>query len=304
MKMNNTFNGTIIDMQQVHAEYYRIFLQPFIGLSIGLFSSCLAMVANSIVLVIILKKKQQRTPFDLVIASLSIIDFFASICSLIFIAYKIRMILLISNEFENHHPQRNIALVATIMFFYLSLMHVLLVTFLRFFALFWPIKFRKFVAKTSIKALIAAIWTLSLIGGIVITRIEDGANVAGIIVFASGGLVCSVYAVIAAKICILSKNSQSTRNKEKRVLLNSFGVAITFCGCMLPYACYATRIEVFQHVHRYLAHSFISINFLADPLLYFYFSYWLSKRDEMRRIRNNAVPKQSRDEVLNMENHV
>ena len=303
--MNNTLNVTIADMEQFLAKIFQISLQPFIGLSIGLFFSCLAMVANFIVFVIISKKKQQRTPFDLVIASLSITDFSASACNLIFAAYKVGIIFLNSNEFEKHfYFQNNIAWDISIMFFYLSLMHVLLVTFLRLFAIFWPMKFRQFATKAFIKALIAATWTLSVVAGFTIVMIKDRSFVVGIIIFASGGLVCCVYALIAAKIYILSKNSQAARNKEHRVLLNSFGVAITFFGCMLPYACMATNVKVFQHVHRYLAVSFISINFVADPLLYFYFSYWLSKRDEMRRTRNNAVPVQSHNEVLSDEHYV
>ena len=254
------------------------------------------MVANFIVLVIIFKKKNQQTPFDFVIASLSIADFSASICNLIFIAYKVGVIFLSPSEFEmNYRFQSNIVLDISSMFFHLSLMHVLLVTFLRFFALFWPMKFRQFVTKAFMKALIAATWTLAVIAGYTIVKIKDRFFATGTIVFTSGGLVCCVYALIAANICILSNNSQSARNKEHRVLLNSFGVAITFFGCMLPFACLATKIEVFQDHDYYLALSFISINFVADPLLYFYFSYWLSKRDEMRRMRNNSL--QSRDVV-------
>ena len=140
--MNNPLNGTLKDMQQFHAKYYRIFLQFFIGLSIGLFFSCLAMVANFIVLVIIFKKKHQRTPFDFVIASLSIAYFSASICNFIFIAYKVGVIFLSPSEFEMHYRfQSNIVLDISSMFFHLSLMHVLLVTFLRFFASFWPMKY-------------------------------------------------------------------------------------------------------------------------------------------------------------------
>ena len=303
--MNNTLNGTITDIQPFHAKFYRIFLQPLIGFSIGIFFSCLAMVANFIVFVIIFKKKQQRTPFDLVIASLSITDFSASICNFIFIAYKVGIIFLNSNEFEKHfYFQNNIALDVSSMFFYLSLMNVLLITFLRFSALFWPMKIRQFATKAFIKALIAATWTLAVIAGFTIVKIKDRIFVIGTIIFASGGLVCCVYALIAAKICILSKNSQSARNKEHRVLLNSFGVAITFFGCMLPFACLAIRIEAFQHLNFYLALSLIAINFLADPLLYFYFSHWLSKQDELRRIRNNALPMQSHDVVLSDANYV
>ena len=257
------------------------------GLSIGLFFSCLAMVANFIVIVIIFKKRRQRTSFDLVIASLSTIDFSASVFYLIFIGYKIGIVFLDSNEIRKHHRQSDIVFRVTSIFFFPSLMHVLHVTFLRFFALFWPMWFRQIATKAFIKALIAATWTLSLIGGIAIIKVQNNFLLSGIIAFASCGLVFCAYVMIAVKIYILSKNSQSARNKEHRVLLNSFGVAITFFGCMLPYAC-----------------LFYINQFCCRSLVVLLLKLWLSKRDEMRRIRNNAVPKQSRDEVLSDENHV
>ena len=172
------------------------------------------------------------------------------------------------------------ALDAASIFFCLSLVLVLLVTFLRFSALFWPVKFRQFATKILIKALIAATWTLSVIGGATIIMLKARLFSTGTIIFASGGLVCCAYALIAVKICILSQNSQSATNKEYRVLLNSFGVSITFFGCMLPFACREIKIKVFQNIDNYLAFSFTTINLLADPLLYFLSAIGLA--NEMR----------------------
>ena len=302
--MQNTLNGTILEKDKFHAKHLPYYPHSFIGFSIGFFFSCSAIVANIIVLVMILRKQQQRTPFDLVIASLSLTDFSASMCSIIFIAYKVVILILVSIDFEEHKRQTDTALDAASIFFCLSLVHVLLVTFLRFSALFWPLKFRQFATKTLIKALIAATWTLSVIGGATIIMLKARFFSTGTIIFASGGLVCCANALIAVKICILSQNSHSDTNQEFRVLLNSVGVSITFFWCMLSFACREIKIKVFQNIDNYLALSFTTINLLADPLLYFYFSYWLGKRDEMRRIRNNPVPVQGRDEVQNEDNHV
>ena len=302
--MNSTLNVTIMDMQQIDAKVYRYYIQYFIGLCIGFLFSCSAIVANVIVLVIILKKKHQRTPFDLVIASLSITDFSASICAIIFIAYDIAISFFISNDFKKHGRQSNMAFDAGTIFLVLSIMHILLVTFLRFFAVFWPIKFRQLTTKTPIKVLIGAIWTISLIAGIVIIRSKYRSLVSGIIFLTSVALVCCAYVMIALKIFILSKTIQSATKKEYRALLNSFGVTITFFGCMLPLAFVLMRVKAFQNIDIHLALSFITINFFADPLLYFYFSYWLSKRDEIRRTRNNPVPTQGQDVVQNEETDI
>ena len=284
--MKNTLNGTIRGTQTNYALIIRLYLQTFIGFSIGFIFSFSAIVANFIVLFMIIRRKQQRNPFDLVIASLFFTDFSASICCIIFIAYKIAIILSVDDDFEKHVRQSQKALDASTILFCLSLMHILLVTCLRFLSLFWPMKFRQFVTKDLIKALIAATWTLSIIGGVTILYSKNRNIVIGIIFLTSGILVCLAYAMIAVKICILSRNSQSAVKKEYRVLVNSFGVAVTFFGCMLPLAFILIRVKVFRNIDFHLALSFITINFLADPLLYFYFSYWLSKRDEMKRVRN------------------
>ena len=289
--MNITSNETINNRQESCAAN----MQRCVGIGINIIFSCIAMVTNFIVLVIILRKKQQRTSFDLVIASLSITDFSASICSFISNAYQVAIHFLISNETAKPYLQSFIALVVTVIFFCLSLMHVLLITFLRLSALFWPMKFRQVMTKALIKGLIAATWTLSVIGGVILTNMEHS-DPSGIIFLALGALVCSAYAMIATKICILSKTSQCATNNERRIILNSFGVAITFFGCLLPLAFNLIGVKVFLNIDFHLALSFITINFIADPLLYFYFSYWLGKRDERRRIRNNFAPVQ--DQVL------
>ena len=298
--MNTTSNETMRNMQASCAAN----MQHCVGIGIIFLFSSLAIIANFIVLVIIRRKKQQRTSFDLVIASLSMTDFCASISSFIMNVYQVAILFLISNETGKPYLQSAIAMMVVAILFCLSLMHVLLITFLRFSALFWPLKFRQVMTTALIKGLIAVTWTFSLIGGFILITTRMKNNPTGIIFLACGGLVCCAYAIIAIKICILSKTSQNATNKERRVFLNSFGVAITFFGCMFPLAGLFSRIKVVHDIDPFLALSIITINFLADPLLYFYFSYWLGKRDERRRIRNNFAPVQDQDLVQNDETRV
>ena len=279
-------NSTIVDLQKLQTAIIRHGLQFFLGIAIGFFFSCVAIVANVIVLVLLLRKKQQRTPFDLVIASLSITDLLASACCSFYILYRIAIIFFISTELENDYRQSAMALdVATILILQ-SLLHILLITFLRFCALFWPLKFRQFATKLLLKLLIGVAWIMSIIVGVVMVRIKDTFFMLGLVILASGVIVCCAYAMVAVKICMLLIKKRFVWNKEQRVLLNSFGVTISFFLCFLPFAFRESGGELSRHIQRPLASSFMPINFVADPLLYFYFSYWLSKRDEIRRIRN------------------
>ena len=269
-------------------------LHDIVALSIGLFFNFLAIVANIIVLGILLKRKHQKTSFDLVIASLSLTDLSASIGTTIYHGYSVAFTFVGPQRFRNHKRQRNIVRDTGVTLFFLSLLHVLLVTFLRFCAIFWPLKFRQYVTKVVIRALIVATWILSAIAVIIIILAKYPKYVIGITIHISFGLVCFAYIIIAMKILLLLKKKQYSWNREHRVLLNSLGLTISFFVCLLPYALDATSSEFAKWINPQLGISFVSINFLTDPLLYFYFSYWLGKRDEMR-IRDRSEPRAEQD---------
>ena len=269
-------------------------LHDIVALSIGLFFNFLAIVANIIVLGILLKKKHQKTSFDLVIASLSLTDLSASIGTTIYHGYSVAFTFVGPQRFRNHKRQRNIVRDTGVTLFFLSLLHVLLVTFLRFCAIFWPLKFRQYVTKVVIRALIVATWILSAIAVIIIILAKYPKYVIGITIHISFGLVCFAYIIIAMKILLLLKKKQYSWNREHRVLLNSLGLTISFFVCLLPYALDATSSEFAKWIDPQLGISFVSINFLTDPLLYFYFSYWLGKRDKMR-IRDRSEPRAEQD---------
>ena len=274
--MNNTFNDT---EKSTHFDFER-----FVAYVIGLTCSLLAVVANTLVLVILRRKKQQIKPFDLIIASLSFTDLLTSICCTIYVGYEIAFLFIIAKDAQTYKPISEIASNVSGIFFILSLLHVLLITFLRFCAIFWPLKFRQFATKALSKVLIALIWTMTVGASLMFAMAENASNTTAVIIFATGGLVGFAYIMIAIKICILVKKKQFVWNKEHRVLLNSFGVTISLFACLLPFAFHETSNE---HISEEFVNSLLSINFLIDPLLYFYFSYWLSKRDEYNN--NNII---------------
>ena len=293
--MNQTFNETILDLPHVHASSSQDYFQQLLPYVIALPICCLAIIANSVVLVILLRKKpQQRTPFDIIITSLAVADLLTSISCTIYVGYRIALAFLPSEERLRHQSRSDTINNVALIFFFLSLLHVLVITFLRFCAIFWPLKFRQFATKALSKVLIAITWTMSVIAVFIFTKHGDSSYTTGMIIFASGGLVCCAYIIIAMKICLLVKKKQFAWNKEHRVLLNSFGVTLTFFACLLPYAFRETRLELSKNINEKLAGLLFSVNFLADPLFYFYFSYWLSKRDEQRRMnsRSEAVTDQ------------
>ena len=285
--MNNQKNETRA-IQELIFTVCQCNLSHLVAISIGLFSNFLAIVANIIVIGILIRKKHQKTSFDLVITSLSLTDLSASVCTIIYSGYRFTIIFVDPKDIGKNKRQRAIVMNVISTFFFLSLLHVLLVTFLRFCAIFWPLKFRQYATKVVIRALIVATWILSAIAVIIIILAKDPTYVIGMTIHVSFGLVSFAYIMIAMKIFLLLKKKQFFWNKEHRVLLNSFGVTISFFACLFPFALVATSSGFAKLIDRELALSFISINFITDPLLYFYFSYWLSKRDEMRRIRSRS----------------
>ena len=258
--------------------------------------SCLAVIANIVVLFILKRKQNQRTPFDLVIGSLSFTDTLAAVCSIVFAGFSITIHIYNHRQIEgnimaSHHlySQAYLAIDVAYFFFFLTLMHILLITFVRFTAIFWPLKFRQHMTNSIMKSIIAATWALSTIIVAVLLMELKSSLVYGIILFSSGGVVFWVYIMIAVKICLLVKKRHFNWRREHCVLLNSLGVTITYFACLSPIGHLQLKSTSIISEAGSLPLSLIPINFLLDPLFYFYFSYWLDKRDEARRNRVNAT---------------
>ena len=260
------------------------FVLFFTSIGITLPTTLLGIIANLIVLVILHKKGNHRTIFDLTIVSLSVTDLLA--CTSVF-SYVTRGLVCYSRSRRN--DGLIIRRIAGI-FFILSLFHVLLITFLRFFGIFWPMKYRQDMTKAKIKKLIATIWILSVVAMSSVQYTFKNRQLHclfAIIILSLGVVVTTIYIMIAVKIFLLLKRKQFDWKNEHRVLLNSVGVTISYFACFSPYASLTiTGRNNKQTIHNFLL-SITMVNFLLDPFFYFYFSYWNTRRVENRRNRMN-----------------
>ena len=261
-------------------------------ISISIICCSLGTIANIFVLAILRKKGNQRTVFDLMIVSLSVTDLVACLSAFAHAVYQL-IIHFFPYNTNNDTKARSIKSLIykiTSFFYLLSLIHVLLITFQRFCAIFWPMRYRQVMTKTLIKKVIAIMWIILLASYSAANTLSEHQKVKpinGVIIFALGGILLSCYIMITVKICLLLKKKQFDWKSEHRVLLNSFGVTISYFACFSPYAYLTLKRKKVSSRDYGLIMSISLVNFVLDPLFYFYFSYWLNRRDENRR--NNPL---------------
>ena len=256
-------------------------IKVYASIGISLVFAFLSVVANVIVLVILRKKGNRRTVFDLTIASLFTTDLLAASCYLSFVVLHLSVFYL--GRRQPFFSRFSIYLAG--FFFVLSLLHVLFITVQRLYAIFYPLKCRQVMTKTRVKYLIILLWTISL-SILPVFFLQTRTNpLFGILIFSTGGMLCFLYVIITVKVYKLLKTKRFDWHKEHRILLNSTGVTLSFFACLSPYG-YASISRSMSKDFTFYA-SFVSINFLFDPLLYFYFSYWLSRRDAQRSRRSD-----------------
>lgn len=250
---------------------------------IGLAVSVLSLAANIAVLIVLHRKGRHRTVFDLSIASLTVTDLLVSLC------FFVRMVpTIIEVVFSNfiaivRETIMPLAVKTLASLFLISLLHILFITFQRLFAILYPFKCRQFMTKKVVKFSIAVIWLISLCTTPVLFIKFPMNKLFGVIIFTTGGIIFAAYTIIAVKICMMLRKNDFEWRKEHRVLLNSFGVTVSFFASLSPAGYYFAQNN---EVHIDCLLMSMSMNFLLDPLLYFYFSYWLSKRDERRARRD------------------
>ena len=262
--------------------------REYASIGVGLTFSGLAIAANIIVLKILRSKGNKRTVFDLTIASLACTDLLASISFFITLPFpavckliRESVTLLPSTKFIDIY--NFVSVIFVFCFILLSIFHVLLISFQRFFAFFFPFRCRQYFTKSLAKILIALIWTISLAAGPFLMTKESTFSALAIVIFAVGGLLLCMYFMLAFKMCQMLKTNRYELRREHRALLNALGVTVSFFACLSP----AGYARITSSLHQSFFFSFASINFLLDPLLYFYMSFWLKRRDDRRAA--NAV---------------
>ena len=250
--------------------------------------SFLALIANTIVLVLLRRRGKQRTLFDLTVASLVLADL---IISVTFLAGTIVYLVYLNtgSPISTTIEKMLMALEVTNSYcFIVSLLHVILITVERLGALFSPFKYRQVVTKHRIKIVIVSIWLLSSISiafslHVFKNMIEQ--KILGIIVFVSGGLLIVMYLIIAVRLMSLKKLNKKWK-MEKRVLGNSLAVTVTFLTCLFPFAVAMINTDINWAIsYGYLCTSFVSVKLFLDPVLYFFVSFWKGRKAEKKRFR-------------------
>lgn len=262
----------------------------YVSITIKLLFSTLAFAANVVVCRILHKKGKQRTVFDVTIASLTVTDLLTSLCFFVYGIAEAALVMVVRRKALSTSGALLHAILIPgmigLFFFFLSLFHILLITFQRVYAIYSPIKCRNFMRKTIVKRIIVALWFSAILLFIVELVIPNKTLIFGVAIIFVGATVLVMYAAIVAKIYMLLKRKNFEWKKEHRILLNAVGVTVSFFVCVAPYGYKLAAGKKGKQV----LFSLTNINVLLDPLFYYYLSYWLNQRDERRAESRRAFP--------------
>ena len=284
-------NHTFIDDNKTYnfPATFPLRVTDYVGSTIFISFSFFALIANTIVLILLYKRGKMRSVFDITVGSLVTSNLLISIA---FLANTALFLTILKSDTWSGSILRILAIFFdfSIFCFIVSLLHIILITFERMYALFRPIQYRQKVTKRHAKMYIAAIWMTSL--AIIIINMfaftnrkaETFDKVLGILTLASGAILCVLYGTIAIKVVHLKRQSTLKWRKERLVLINSLAVTVSFLACLLPFSISLIWYDTMQK-YSYVLASFIAVKLLLDPVLYFYVSFWKSKREAKRRFR-------------------
>lgn len=276
LPFNETFHLTKIPISK----------SDIVGSVIYVVFSILALIANSVVIVLLYKRGRKRSVFDITVGSLVFADLLTAVG---FLATTTMFYIIMNAAHVNESSLRLvfIFLEMSIFCFIVSLLHILLITIERLYALFCPLKYRQNTTKTKAKVPIVFIWMISLAATCIDAFLLNGQQAEhylGIMTFASGGILCALYGLIAVKIIRLKKHNKFKWNKDHLVLMNSLAVTVSFLACLFPFAIGLLGIGDAKE-HMYLLSSFTAVKLLLDPVLYFYVSFWKGRKAARRQFR-------------------
>lgn len=274
----NETNGSLVSYKFSNKEYASIIIYI-------LFSS-LAVIGNTAVLRLLYKRGCRRTVFDITVGSLVIAD----LCTAIgFLSSNITFITTMKTATVSEGVEKffNIFFEFTIFCFVVSILHVILITTERLYALFSPLKYRQIATKNRAKVPIIITWIASLAGSLAHAfafKADQSDKAIGLMIIVSSGVLCLLYGIIAIKIIFLKRKSMFKSRKDHLVLMNSLVVTVSFLACLLPLAIGLLGANK-NNGSTYLLSSFVAIKLLLDPILYFYVSFWKGRRETRRRVR-------------------
>ena len=260
---------------------------PVFGLS--------AIVLNVLEIWLISRKGIRKTCFEMILVSLSFADIISGV---IFLGSGI------SSFFDTFLTS---TFYGEVLFYSLalnsiglssSILHIVLITLERIIAVYFPLKLKFWITKTRTKFSLLTIWCTTVAICILLyffcrTNKELIHKVAVIffsIVILIGLSMAVVYTLIARKIVTALRqrrqrlatlhqqeatNSTSNSKREGLIVINSAIVILCFLLCNVPMA-----VHQFLKAEKFFitAGSFMALNPMLDPIIYFHYSYLIKKK--------------------------
>ena len=246
-------------------------------------------------LLLLIRKGKKKSCYEILLLSLGCADILAAS---MFLMHGILMIL--STDLVAHlsdvtkqkvQVMLNIMEGAVGVSIGLSCTNVVLITIDRYTAVNFALKHRIWVTKRRVRITLGAIWCLQpiLVTSAVIRSIELSTKIFGGINISACVVLLVMYCCIIRKVRNIPRerkrwnthqeagDGNSNSKKERLVIINSIAVTLCFIICYAPTGVCKLLSEptVYHTRYYYTTISFLALNPVIDPMIYFLFSYYL-----------------------------
>ena len=277
----------------------------------GLVLGAIGLLLNITEVTLLSHQKAKKTKYQNLIRSLSAAD----ICTcLFFLSSYIYRHVIYAVDSKSETSRAIIVVKQELLWFSVSssLLHVLAISFDRLLAVRFPMKHRFWFTHKKNTKLIIIIWALSflLILPAIIVYSETERNylvkqLISSLVLITGFLIILLYAYIirktVSKECLFEIITLQSGKKEvvsacspreKRILLTSVLIVISFFVCSFPFA--ITYIVTKSKNYTILL---LLSNSILNPLIYFFQRYYQDKKDETVRRKTQQEPQKKSPQV-------
>ena len=207
-------------------------------------------------------KKKTKLAFDKTLLSLAFADLLSSLFWGVFLLngyYHLFMITMIGSFFSITS----------------SLLHAVFIATERFFAVFFPIKFRIYFTWKYCAVCLLIVWLISLSLSCVVSAFSN-LSAMSYIIFPSGGLLVVFYSMICYRVhlqrrsaVVMSTGSHLQDDSTSRILVYSVLITAVFLLCTMPFAVLAHGTAL-KNCYAFIM---ISLNPVFDAVTYFAFNY-------------------------------
>lgn len=240
----------------------------------------LGVILNAVQIVLIIRKKKTKLPFEKTLLSLASADLLVSMCGTLLLIFH--YCLSYDEGDTSLHLLATIFGVGMIFSIFSSIFHALFIAAQRFFAVFLPIKFKLFFRCRICIICLVVIWIISFslslyVGNLTQIRLLSYA------IYAVGCLLGICYILICYQVhcqrrsrIAMSSSSHQQNNPTCKILVYSILVTSAFIICTLPVAIALQRIFQGRILSPFILQFcgvLLALNPVFDSLLYFIFNH-------------------------------